>query len=396
MRIQVPILLCIASILVAFSTRPTFAAQGILVAKHDAPMMPSNADSPSTDGTSIRSNDEGKPEQAKCKPGQIVVSTVVEGLDNPFSVAIEQASDRIFVAESGAQRIVEIKDGKAIEIADGFDAQDYLGYKAGPISLCSPAANVLLVGHDSKSAVGSLTMLKFTPNAEDADKTDVKRETVQIATKDGGLKLNTFSNITVKHSVIYVVTRGDEDNGWVAIAEFKDEKVAALRPSIATAKLSNYTGPTCSTVSPGGEYLVISQMGKEGAAKDSRLCFYTLQGKLLHNFEVELHDVVSLAYSPIRKHLFAIDHHFADPSKATLQKLISSGAEKCEAKKLQDLPYATSMAFDSKGDLYVTTLGGPPATDGTAKGKLIKIEGLDDQPIELMSENENESKEDKS
>jgi len=300
------------------------------------------------------------------------------------------------VAESGAQRIVEIKDGKAIEIADGFDAQDYLGYKAGPISLCSPAANVLLVGHDSKSAVGLLTMLKFTPNAEDADKTDVKRETVQIATKDGGLKLNTFSNITVKHAVIYVVTRGDEDNGWVAIAEFKDEKVAALRPSIATAKLSNYTGPTCSTVSPGGEYLVISQMGKEGAAKDSRLCFYTLQGKLLHNFEVELHDVVSLAYSPIRKHLFAIDHHFADPSKATLQKLISSGAEKCEAKKLQDLPYATSMAFDSKGDLYVTTLGGPPATDGTAKGKLIKIEGLDDQPIELMSENENESKEDKS
>jgi sugar lactone lactonase YvrE len=188
--------------------------------------------------------------------------------------------------------------------------------------------------------------------------------------------------------MVYVVTRGDEENGWIALSEIKKEKLSALTPSIPTAKRTGYAGPTCSTVSPAGEYLVVSQMGKEGEAKDSRLVFYTLQGKLLRNFEVELHDIVSLAYSPNRKHLFAIDYNYADPTKGALYKLIGSGADKCDVKKLQDLAYTTSMVFDSKGTLWITTLGGPPVSDGKPNGKLIKIEGLDDTPVESDSEEE--------
>ena len=93
-----------------------------------------------------------------------------------------------------------------------------------------------------------------------------------------------------------------------------------------------------------------------------------------------------MAYSPSRKHLFAIDYNFADPTKGGLYKLIGKGADKCDIKKLQDLPYITSMAFDSKGNLYLTSLGGPPTTDGKPTGKLIKIEGLDDRPVESDKE----------
>ena len=382
---RILILLFFASFLAPHSTfgHPTVAIQG-----DDTPV----------DGSAVKKEDDarkkeedGKEKEAKRKPGEIVVTTVVEGLNNPFSIAISKTANRIFVAESGAQRIVEIKDGKAVEIASEFDPQDYRGYKAGPISLFCAGENVLLVGHDSKSGKGSLTKLTITPNAEDATKTDVKRETAEIKTKEGEPSLNQFSNILVKHSVIYVVTRGDEENGWVALAEFENEKVTSLRPSIATAKLSSYPGPTCSTVSPGGEYLVISQMGKEGAAKDSRLVFYTLQGKMLRNFEVELQDIVSLAYSPTRKHLFAIDYNSAEPDKGGLYKLIGKDAKKCDVKKLQDLNYATSMAFDSKGNLYIASLGGPPTADGKPNGKLIKIEGLDDRPVEA-DDKEKESK----
>jgi hypothetical protein len=335
-------------------------------------------------------DDSKENDEDKRKLGEIAASTVLEGIDNPFSITIEPESDRIFLAESGAQRIVEIKDGKILPTAADFAAVKYRGYDAGPLSVFCAAENVLLVGHDNAEGEGSLTLLKLKPNAEDPSKPEVTRETIKIEKKNSETKLGQFSNIMVKHSVIYVVTHGDEENGWIALAEFQNEKVKSFRPSIPTAKRSSYPGPTCSAVSPGGEYLVVSQMGKEGEAKDSRLVFYTLQGKMLRNFEVDLHDIVALAYSPNRQHLFAIDYNYADPSKGGLYKLIGKGAEKCEAKKLQDVSYATSMAFDSKGNLFIATLGGPPATDGEPTGKLIKIEGLDETPEDADDESAEE------
>ncbi|QEG21663.1 hypothetical protein [Mariniblastus fucicola] len=367
---------------------------------------------PSSSGASILTAAAAADENAKDdespkrKPGEIVVTTLVEGLNNPFSVTVEDDSNRIFVAESGAQRIVEIKDGKSVEIAGEFPVSEFRGYAAGPLSVFSAGENVLLVGHDNESGVGSLTRLSLALNSDDPASADAARATVSIEHKTDEAKLNQFSNMTLKHSVIYTVTNGDPANGWIALAELQSGTITTLRPSIATAKLSSCPGPTCVTVSPAGEYLVASQMGKRGDAKDSRLVFYTLQGKMLRNFKVELNDIVALAYSPDRKHLFAIDYNFADPSKGGLYKLIGNGADKCEIKKLQHLSYATSMSFDRKGNLYVTCLGGPPERIGAAgnessdeakdapvdaargltkkvaKGTLIKIEGLDDRPAE--------------
>ena len=326
-----------------------------------------------------KSEQKDKPDEKKRKPGEIVVTTVVEGLNNPFSVAVEKGTDRIFVAESGARRIVEIKDDKAVEFASDFPKAQFRGYSAGPLSVSCGGESVLLVGHDNESGEGAVTRLKQKPNSDDPSKMEIDRQTVTIDNQ-GGAKLGQISNVMLKHTTLYAITHGDKENGWVAVAEIKKEKVESLRPSIATTKRSNYPNPTCATVSPGGEYLVISQMGEKGEAKNSRLVFYTLQGKLLRNFEVELNDVVALAYSPSRKHLFAIDYNFSDPSKGALYKLIGKGADKCDVKKLQDISFVTSMAFDSSGTLWLTSLGGPPVTDGNPTGKLIKIEGLDDIP----------------
>lgn len=344
-----------------------------------------------TDAASETKTDEAKEdEKKKRKPGEIVVTTVVEGLNNPFSVAIESGTDRIFVAESGAQRIVEIKDGKAVEFAAGFPGSEYLGYAAGPLSVFSGGESVLLVGHDSEAGKGSVTRLMNKPKADDPSKMELDRQTVEIES-EGDAKIGQLSSLMLKHEMLYAVTHGDEENGWIAVAEIKKEKVESLRPSIPTAKRSKYPGPSCATVSPAGEYLVVSQMGTSGDAKDSRLVFYTLQGKLLRNFEVELNDIVALAYSPSRKHLFAVDYNFADPSKGALYKLIGKGADKCDVKKLQDLSYVTSMTFDSSGTLWLTSLGGPPVTDGKPIGKLIKIEGLDDTPEEASEDGSSDS-----
>jgi hypothetical protein len=325
-------------------------------------------------------------EKPDAKKLEVEVSTLVDGLKNPFSITIEPESDRIFVAESGAQRIVEIKEAKPVLVAGDFPASKYRGYDVGPLSVFCPKPNMLVAGFDDDNGVGNLALLKLA--AEEADaKTSVKaRQSVAFKPKENGSKLGQFTSLIAKHSVVYVVTNGDADNGWIALAELQNETVQSFRASIDTAKKSSFPNPTCVTVSPGGEYLVVAQMGKEGEAKDSRLTFYTLQGKIKLNLEVGLHDIVALAYSPNRKHLFAIDYNYADPTKGGLYKLIADGADKCKVKKLQDLSFATSMAFDSKGNLYVTKLGGPAGSENADQGKLLKITGLDQNPVKAAPE----------
>jgi hypothetical protein len=380
-------------LLVVLLSSAASAQELLLTPKGESPAVVTQVTDATDEGDK---KDESK--DTKRKPGEIIVSTVLEGLNNPFAISIEDGSDRIFIAESGAQRVIEVKEGKAIEIAGQFPPSTYRGYQVGPLSLFAAGQSVLLVGHDTEKGIGAITKLVARSNKEDKSEDSKqeaaiekdKRETIEIV-NEGGAKLHQFSNLTVKHTTVYVVTHGDEENGWIAISEIQDGKLTTLRPSIPTAKRTSYPGPTCTAVDPGGQYLVVSQMGQENDAKDSRLVFYTLQGKVLNNFEVELRDIVSLAYSPSRKHLFAIDYNFTDPSKGGLYKLIGSDVNKCKVKKLQDLGYATAMQFDSKGTLWITSLGGPPATNGKPNGKLIKIEGLDDIPIEEDSESNDDS-----
>lgn len=310
---------------------------------------------------------------------QIVVRTIVEGLNNPFSLTIEKETNRVYVAESGAGRIVEIKDGQAVELADDFPVTEFRGYAAGPLSVFSAGESVLLVGHDSDAEKGSITRLKEKLRDEDADAAEPEfdRQTVTIDNSPGP-KLRQLSNLLLKHGTVYAVTHGDKKNGWLAVADIRAEEVTSLSPSIATTRDTERTEPSCVTVSPSGAYLLVSQMGQRGPANDSRLVFYTLQGKLLSHFDVELNDIVALAYSPNRKHLFAIDYSFADPDKGALYKLIGNGSDGCTTRKLADISYVTSMAFDASGALWLTSLGGPPSTDGKLNGKVIKIEGLDE------------------
>jgi hypothetical protein len=44
--------------------------------------------------------------------------------------------------------------------------------------------------------------------------------------------------------------------------------------------------------------------------------------------------------------------------------------------------------------LFITTLGGPPATDGKPIGKLVKIEGLDEKPEGADSESDSDTEPD--
>ena len=65
-------------------------------------------------------------------------TTVIEGLNNPCGVAIQPGTGDIFVADSGAARIVRISEGKLSEVIIDFPIDVYgkgPKYNIGPLGL---------------------------------------------------------------------------------------------------------------------------------------------------------------------------------------------------------------------------------------------------------------------
>lgn len=345
------------------------------------------------ESTTKDSSNAGEKKSDGSPTAEVKQTTLLEGLNSPFSICISSVDGRMFVAESGALRIVEIKEGKALPVYSKFSKSKFRGYEVGPLSLHVETGE-MFVGHDDDKGLGNVSILKIPDSDSDnSPEAELKSTTTLAKTDEEATKLGQFSSLVVKHSVAYVVTNGDEENGWIAMSEMAEGKLKPLRPTIATAVKSSFANPSSVIVSRNGAYILVSQMGSTSEQKDSRLTFYSLQGKLKLNLEVDLHDIVALAYSPNRKHLFALDASLADPTKGGLYKLIGAGQVKCKVKKLADLSYPTSMAFDSSGNLFITQLGGPPGSEEAKNGKVTKFEGLDVMP-ELKTES-TETKESK-
>lgn len=311
------------------------------------------------------------------------VSVVVEGLKNPFAVAVEPETDDVYVSESGELRIVKIVAGEVVPMVTGFDPVEMDGFEAGPLGLHFVARGNLLVGHGEDQDEGQLSRFEFAGDQTTGKRTKSiyvrqARQTLALELRLAAAPLGLFRSICAQHANLYVVTSGDTKNGWIAMSEFQKEKMASFRPAIATTEASGFLNPTSAIVPPDGGYLIVAGMGEKDASKDSHLAYYSLQGRLLDDFAVELEDLTAIAIGPNQEHLFAIDHCFSDPSRAGLYKLIAAADGSCAVKKMLDIPWAVAMDFDSNGSLYVTTLGGPAnAANASPIGKLLKIDGLD-------------------
>ena len=99
-------------------------------------------------------------------------------------------------------------------------------------------------------------------------------------------------------------------------------------------------------------------MGSRDTPGDSVLAFYSPVGELLDKFPTGLNDIVALAYGPRKKRLYALDFNWANPREGGLYRLVGvDNEEGCEAKLIAKLHRPTAMAFDRRGNLYVTTIG---------------------------------------
>jgi len=317
---------------------------------------------------------------------KVTVETVVDGLDNPCGVAVQPETGVIFVADSGAHRIVRIVEGKAQAVITDFP-EDIYGkgpkYAVGPLGLAFIDENTLVVGGGGYPDGEELLRVYEVPaSGAEAIKADKMKASFKLEPTDDIKGEGNFYALAVTKDAVFVTCNGDDTKGWVSKAKIEGDTLTSFERSIATKEMVELDAPVGATISPAGD-LVIGQMGEISVPNDGMLTFYNPNdGKMLLNLETGLSDITGVAYSPKpsprKQQLYATDFAWAEPENAGLFQLLKrmkDGKQIIATRKIASLDKPTALAFDVDGVLYVTVIG--TAEEGSDKkpGKLLKITG---------------------
>jgi DNA-binding beta-propeller fold protein YncE len=306
-------------------------------------------------------------------------TTVLEGLNNPTGIAIQPETGDVFIADSGALRVVRLVDGKAEEVITGF-SKDIYGkgpmFDIGPLGLAFIDKNTLVVGDGGKpDGEEQLAVYTIPAKGEKAITADKSKFSFKLEPAEGIVGEGNFYGVALNNNAIYVTCNGDDTKGWVAKADINGTKVENFRRFIATKELVEVDAPVAITMSPRGE-IVVGQMGEINIPEDGLLTFYNAKsGEKLMNMKTGLFDITGLAYSP-KGQLYAVDFVWMDTTKGGLYQLIAeknNGEQTLKTEKLASLDKPTAMAFGKDGSLYITVIGTAKEGEGKPSGKLLKI-----------------------
>lgn len=305
------------------------------------------------------------------------LETYVEGLSNPTGLAFQPETGTLFVADSGASKIVRIVDGKAQDAIVGF-GEDIYGkgpkYVIGPLGLQFLDKKTLVVGGGGfPDQNDKLYVFELPDEMTEPLKADQAKETFALAQEGEVPPEGNYYALAADAKGVYVTANGDDTKGWVAKLARDGAKVGPFTRFIATKEATNVDAPVGIAISPRGE-IVVGQMGEINLPTDSQLTFYNPEsGEMLMNLPAGLHDIAGVAYSP-KKQLYAVDFAWLDASQGGLFQLVSTeenGEQAIEPKKIAAIDKPTALAFGPDGSLYITAIGSP------AEGAAAPKEGLE-------------------
>jgi sugar lactone lactonase YvrE len=312
------------------------------------------------------------------------VETVIEGLTNPCGIAVQPETGDLFVADSGAGRVIRVQigeDGKATQsdVITGLGGDVYGKgpiYDIGPLGLAFLDKNTIVVGGGGKVDVDELIYVFEVPEAGSAAITadDAKAKLGPLGKTEEVAAEGNYYGVAIAGGAIYASANGDDTKGWIVKAAIEDGKFGELERSIATKEAVNVDAPVALTVDSRGN-LVVGQMGEINVPNDSLLSFYSPKtGELRLNLETGLFDITGLAYSP-KGHLYATDYAWMAAEEGGLFRLDAEGKgqeQTIKAVKIASLDKPTAIAFGKDGAMYITTIGASENEEDKT-GKLVRL-----------------------
>ncbi len=316
---------------------------------------------------------------------KIKVESLIGGLDQPSGIAIRPGSSDLYVAESGAARVIRVRPGepnRSNDVVTGFTQEPFAAepsYKLGPLGLGFLGKNHLIVGEGGQPSGSDVVRVFKLPDDDHTLKVEEAEQTLGpipagplSETGEGD-----FFGIATVQTSFYVTSNGDDTKGWILKSDFSGTMLGALEPTIATKQQTSAKAPSALTYSRRNE-LVVAQMGELNQPRDSVLSFYSgTNRRLLLSSKTDLFDVTALAYSTKTELLYAADFAWMEPKAGGLYRLdmaLVNGVQGVKATRIVELDRPTAMVFAGDGTLYLTTIGGKETVNGKT-GQVLKITG---------------------
>ena len=321
---------------------------------------------------------------------------VADGLDYPCAVTLHPELRWPIVANSGAGNILAMVDGQTIVLIDGFAVEALEQNRSGmfgPASLTtiktSRDKNLLVVGTAGEET-GSDYVSAFSLSGNDAvsigKTTDAESELFGRTLNRSGEHpaLGDFFGIASFDEYVWFTTSGDDSTSWIGEFQLTDGVAGKCKRFFKTATSEEQSRSTAIALGPDGMIAVASRAVTENSGPAQLRFFEIDNGNPRASFDLELEEVVAIAWSPVSGGLFVLNNSTSDLGKSGLYSLVASNYNRqCRADFLINIANPSAMCFRDDGKLWVTSFGEKPAM-GAGALQLISqfesVEGADDRP----------------
>jgi hypothetical protein len=319
------------------------------------------------------------------------VKKVLTGLKNPHDVVVRPDGSgeayEVFIAETGAGRVVKISSGdaaKRVDVIAGFSTKS-----TNDENLSSPGVHSLeFLDHMRLVATGGdedgtpfVRLYELSEPASPLTADQHKQEAnIPEAGKEPSFNAHAFRGVArtqpndrVGDFLLVLAPNGDEPTG-LAYVPVRSGTLGDLVP----AKLKNTgDGFQIGAIAVGSNgYVVVAGNELGDSTQPSRLSFFSpLDRRIILQVPTELKRIVAIAYSPRSGNLFVANSPTTDDGGTgiyRIDRVARPDSTECKAVKIADIRSPTAIAFAPDGALYVTASGDPK--DKTS-GALLKLTG---------------------
>jgi len=306
-----------------------------------------------------------------------VVETVLDGLQDPYSISIRPAAEssdpyEILVFDRGAGSIVSVRSdepGRSTKLIGGWKAGD-----RAEVVLALDARHVIASSGKALLSVYALATQGESLAADDASQTIEAPKALEPAPpRHVSAIIRTRANRHVPDMLILAMG-GEGAPGGLWQVPIRADTLGDVAPF---SPASNDAARPVSALAVSNEgFIVAAEAARPDRPTPSRLTFYNpIDGSVVLRLPVDLHEISAIACSPKSGNLYvaAMELDSETPGVYRVDDATRDGRRASKAVKIADVQRPAAIAFGPDGSLYVATID--DADSAREQGTLKRIKG---------------------